>query len=90
VVPKAGKQTETEDDYFKPLEVPRPVVETSLTITYNQFHRNKDRVIDSLKKYRSSDDVKIIGNKSNAILEAIGEPVIRNTAAATVDKKGKD
>jgi len=93
VIPtKKGKeQVRDEEDFFKTLEVPRPTVESSLILVYNQFHRNRDRVLDALKKHRSADDVKIISNKCGAIVDNIGEPINRNATATTLTmRKDKD
>ena len=88
---KGQKEVKDEEDFFKTLEVPRPTVESSLILVYNQFHRNRDRVLDALKKHRSADDVKIISNKCGAIVDNIGEPINRNATGTTMTmKKDKD
>jgi len=88
---KGQKEVKDEEDFFKTLEVPRPIVESSLTLVYNQFYRNRDRVLDTLKKHRSADDVKIISNKCGAIVDNIGEPINRNATGTTMTmKKDKD
>jgi hypothetical protein len=70
---------ESEAGFFKPLSVPRPTAEVSLVIVYNQLHRNKEAVLAALAKYGSSDEVKIIKNKTTAIMDALGEPLTRST-----------
>ena len=85
-----GKASVGDDNFFKALEVPRPTVESSLMLIYNHLHQTKPRALDRLKDYRSSDDVKIMSNKVNAIMDAIGEPIVRGTGTATLGGRKKE
>jgi len=84
-----GKQAEPSGDTsFQPLEVPRPTVEVSLVVVYNQFLRNKAAVIEGLQRYSSPDEAKIMTNKSTAIVDVIGPPLVRTVPVQ--EKKNRE